>query len=466
MDAVGTRKQAEVSRDQRGYTLDSRVSAVTDEPPEAKPEVAHADVVVVGGGPAGVVLALLLARKGVRVTLLEAQGDFAREFRGDTLHPATMELMDQIGLAERLLEIEHVKAREFSLHTPRGTFTVGDYGRLQRTRFPYLVLMPQARFLEFLVAEAKQYPNFKIGMRSRVVGLIEEDGRVRGVRYRNADGERREIRTELVVGTDGRFSKVRQLAGIELDKFGVGQDMLWFKLPRRPKDPSDADAGLYFGPGHYLALLKREEHWQAGYSIPKDGYKEAREAGVEPIKTFIRENAPSWLHDRLDELRNWEDIRLLSVQIARVKRWYGPGLLLIGDAAHVTSPAGGIGISLAIQDAVAAANKLAEPLQAGRLSTKDLAAVQRRRGWQILLDQRMQVSGEKGFVKVLDNGGTWEPSLAARLALRIPVLRDLPVRLNAFGFRTERLKPELVEPSPSPTGSRAARKLGLRNDGR
>lgn len=417
---------------------------------EAVPGTAGtADTVIVGGGPAGVVLAFLLARQGVNVVLLEAQGDFDRDFRGDTIHPAIMELMDTLGLAGRLLEVEHEKVPQVRYLAPSGgrPFVIADLGRL-RTRFPYLVLMLQSRFIGFLLAEAKRYPNLEVRMRSRVQELIEEEGVVRGVRYRSPEGVH-EVRARLVVGADGRFSRVRQLAGIELEEFSAGTDVLYFNAPRRPDDAAGAVVDIHFGPTASLALIDRGTYWQAGVSIPKGTYQKARAAGVGPIKKFVGEAVP-WLSDRLEgALTDWGQLTLLSVKIGRAERWHRPGLLLIGDAAHVMSPSGGVGINLAAQDAVAAANALTEPLRSdAEVREEDLARVQRRRGWQAALVQGQQVAAEKDIASSFEAGRPYEAPLALRVLTRLPVLGALPAWVTAYGVLPERLKPGLVEPRP------------------
>ncbi|MEV0053256.1 FAD-dependent oxidoreductase [Saccharopolyspora shandongensis] len=292
--------------------------------------------VVVGAGPAGMMLAYLLARSGVEVTLLESHRDFDRDFRGDSLHPYTLELLDALGLAERLLELPHFPARLFRLHTPHGTLTTADYGKL-RTRFNYVALMPQARFLDFLAAEAAWLPAFTLRMGAKVNGLVQDEaGRVTGVRFRDELGEH-ERASSLVIGADGRFSKVRRLAEIPAHPLGASSDLLWFRLPRHDDDPPEADVDLYFGSDHYVGLLGGPTDWQVGYALPKGDYAVARAAGPAPIRDFVAGHVP-WLADRVHLLRDFAQTTLLSVDIARVDTWHRPGLLLIGDAAHVIPP--------------------------------------------------------------------------------------------------------------------------------
>src|ERR671911_2720114 len=334
---------------------------------------------VVGGGPGGAVLGLLLARAGVDVTLLEAHPDFDREFRGDTLHPSVMEIMDQLGLAERLLELRHSELRNFTLQTASGPFTPVDLSRL-KTKFPYITMMPQTSFLEFVTREAKRHRNFRLVMGARVRELVEEDGVIRGVRYEFEDG-RHEVRALITVGADGRGSRVRRLAGFEPVKTSPPMDVLWFKLPREPEDP-EGIVGR-FGRGHIAVMLDRLDHWQAGYVIPKGTYPELRAAGIGALKQAFAELIPEYA-DRLEYLEDWRQASLLSVESSRCPRWYKAGLLLIGDAAHVMSPVGGVGINYAIQDAVVAANVLAGPLKESQarlveLHTQYLAAGQRPR---------------------------------------------------------------------------------------
>jgi len=449
-DRAGQRERREVemvSGTERNADGSAATAAVVASP-ETVPATTHTDAVVVGGGPAGVVLAFLLARQGVDVVLLEAQGDFDRDFRGDTIHPAIIELMDRLGLAERLLQLEHEKVPEVRYLTPGGgrPFVIADLGRL-RTRFPYLVLMLQSRFIGFLLAEAERYPNLEVRMRSRVQWLIEEDGAVRGVRYRSPEGPR-EVRARLVVGADGRFSKVRQLAGIELKEFSAGTDVLYFNVPRRPDDAAGAVVDIHFGPKNSLALIDRGAYWQAGVSIPKGTYQQAKTAGVGPIKDFVRGAVP-WISERLDALTDWGQLTLLSVKIGRAERWHRPGLLLIGDAAHVMSPSGGVGINLAVQDAIAAANALTEPLRSGAgVEEGDLAKVQRRRGWQAAIVQGQQVAAERDIAKSFEGGRPYEAPPFLKALTRLPVLGALPAWLTAYGVLPERLKPGLVEPRP------------------
>jgi 2-polyprenyl-6-methoxyphenol hydroxylase-like FAD-dependent oxidoreductase len=396
---------------------------------------------VVGGGPGGAVLSLLLARAGVDVTLLEAHPDFDREFRGDTLHPSVMEIMDQLGLAQRLLELRHTELRTFTLQTVSGPFTPVDLSRLD-TNYPYITMMPQTSFLEFVTGEASRYPIFRLVMGARVRELVEEDGVVRGVRYESEDGWH-EVRAVLTVGADGRGSRVRRLAGFEPIKTSPPMDVLWFKLPRKKEDP-EGIVGR-FGRGHAAVMLDRDDYWQGGYIIPKGTYPELRREGIEALHRGFAELIPEYA-DRIEHVTDWSQASLLSVESSRCPRWYRPGLLLIGDAAHVMSPVGGVGINYAIQDAVVAANVLSGPLKESQarlveLDTKYLAAVQRRRELPTRLIQRAQaLIQQQVLARALRSNEPFAPPLLIRLLLRVPLVRNIPSRIVAFGFWPVRVK--------------------------
>jgi 2-polyprenyl-6-methoxyphenol hydroxylase-like FAD-dependent oxidoreductase len=388
---------------------------------------------VVGGGPGGMMLSLLLARKGVPVTLLEAHKDFDRDFRGDTIHPSILELLDEIGLAEPLHKLRHVKVFGPTLRAANTTFTPFDFRRL-KTKFPYIMLIPQTKFLEFIATEASKYAVFRLKMTANVESLIEESGSVRGVRYLSNDGWH-EIRATLTVGADGRFSKVRSLAGFEMIKTSPPMDILWFRLPHLPEDPQD-DAGRVrggFANGRMLAVFDRFDYWQVGYVFPKGTYQQVRAAGLQPLRDSIVAIEPSFAK-HVASLTDWHQLSLLSVESGRCPRWYKPGLLLIGDAAHVMSPVGGVGINYSIQDATVASNMLASPLKAGRVEVGDLARVQSDREWPTRIIQAAQSAVQRRIVaNVLSSpNGVRIPALLPFL-FRIPVIRDIPARLIAFG---------------------------------
>jgi 2-polyprenyl-6-methoxyphenol hydroxylase-like FAD-dependent oxidoreductase len=384
---------------------------------------------IVGGGPAGAMLGLLLARKGVDVVVLEKHGDFLRDFRGDTLHPSTMEIMDELGLAEKLLRLKHTKAPRLRFRTPQGTVTVADFRRL-KTRFPYVAFMPQWDFLDFVTKEASRYPNFRLEMSAEVRELVVEDGSIRGVRYEAPDGAH-EVRAALTVAADGRHSRVRERSGLKVVETGPPIDVLWFRLPRREGDPAESSG--YIGAGKVLVLINRGDYWQTAYVIPKGADRRVREAGLEAFRQSIDEAVP-YVADRTDELRDWEQAKLLSVQVDHLRRWHRPGLLCIGDAAHAMSPVGGVGINLAIQDAVAAANALAGPLLEGNVGVRHLRSVQRRReiptrtiqGFQTLAHRRV-------FAPAVSSGGLPSPPAPLRALLGLQAVRDLPARVIAFG---------------------------------
>lgn len=384
---------------------------------------------IVGSGPAGAVLALLLARKGIPVMLLEEHMDFDRDFRGDTIHPSTMQIMDEIGVADRLLQLDHTKAFGVPVQTATGAVTLADFRRL-KTRFPYIAMVPQVHFLEFITNEAKHYPSFQLVMGARVEKLIEENGEVRGVHYRGQDGWH-EVRALLTVGADGRFSRMRRLAGFEPIKTAPPMDVLWFRLPRTPGDPEQSGGRL--GGGHILVMLNRSDHWQMGYIIPKGGYQEIKAAGLEKLRETIAGLLPEFA-DRMDAIHEWKQVSVLSVESSRLPKWYRPGLLLIGDAAHVMSPVGGVGINYAIQDAVVAANVLTEHLKAGKATVSDLAEVQRKRELPIRIIQGFQNTLQKQVLaKVLNSDKPIKMSPLLLFLLRVPGLRNLPARLIAFG---------------------------------
>jgi len=385
-----------------------------------------------------VVLALLLARKGVPVTLLESHHDFDRDFRGDTIHPSTLEALHHLGLADRLLQMPHGKLAAMQFSSNGVVTTVARFSRL-KTKFPYIMILPQARFLEFLAEEARKYPSFRLVFDANVQRLVQDGGETKGVRYRAGDGRWHEVRAVVTVGADGRFSRVRNLCGAVPIKATPPMDVLWFRLPRRPSDPRD-QITFYVGGGLFLFLLDRGDEWQVGYGLTKGTFTETKAAGIDALRADLARQVP-WVADRVGALEDWKQIVVLSVDSSRVPTWHRPGLLLVGDAAHVMSPVGGVGINYAIQDAIEAANVLADPLKSGRVSEAQLAAVQARRELAVKVIQRFQGLVQDRVVKTaLDKDRPFQLPLVVRVLLKVPVLRDLPARLIAFGIRRARIR--------------------------
>lgn len=390
---------------------------------------------IVGAGPAGAILALLLARQGVPVVLLEAHADFDRDFRGDTIHPSVLTILDEIGLAEPLLQIHHTQLSTLGFQTPSGLVNVINLTGLPG-RYPYIAMIPQVKFLEFITSEARRYPDFHLVMGAQVDELIREEGggennKICGVRYHAHDGWY-EVRSILIVGTDGRFSRIRKLAGCEPIKTSPPMDILWFRLSRKPDD-SDLTFGR-FAPRLIVALINRDDYWQIGYVIPKGEYQHVRAAGLEHLQQTFASAVPE-LADRINELQAWKQISVLSVESSYVPRWYRPGLLLLGDAAHVMSPVGGVGINYAVQDAVVAANMLAGKLRYGIVEQRDLARVQRARALPTRFIQLLQsLVQQRILATALNSSQTFTMPAAFRIALRLPGLRQLPARIVAYGL--------------------------------
>ena len=374
-------------------------------------------VVIAGGGPAGMMLGLLLARAGVKTLVLEKHADFLRDFRGDTLHPSTLEVMAELGLLDELLRLPHDRVPEISAQFGDASLVVADFRRLP-VRCGFIAMMPQWEFLNFLASHAARYPKFSLRMSAEVTGLIEG-----GVKVGSE-----EIRADLVVGADGRHSTVRRLAGLEVETLGAPIDVLWFRLRRKETDPPGSmgrfDAGAIF------VLINRREYWQCGYVIPKGGLDAVRSAGLPAFRATLERLVP-WAADRSAEIASWEQVKLLTVQIDRLRRWWRPGLLCIGDAAHAMSPVGGVGINLAIQDAVAASNILS--------AGGSLQEIQKRREWPVRVTQRLQILMQDRVITPLLSGRkALQPPLFLRLAHRFPALRRLPGRLIGMGVRPER----------------------------
>jgi len=390
---------------------------------------------IVGGGPAGLVLALLLARKGVATTLLEAHGDFDRAFRGDTVHPSTLEILDDIGLARACLALEHGVMERMVLHSGGVATTIADFSRV-RAPFPFVAMIPQARFLEFLAGEASKYPAFDLRLGCRVKELVIEEDRVRGAVYEK-DGERHELRATLTVAADGRASRVRKLAGFVPIKNAAAMDVMWVVLPR--KDGEELDTGFRVGAGHMIVVLARREEWQLGCVILKGDARVVRAAGLPALRESIGRLVPE-LADRVDLLQEWKQVHHLSVESSRIPTWHRPGLLAIGDAAHVMSPVAGVGINYAIQDAVAAANLLTDSLRRGGVSARELERVQARRELPVRVIQYFQSIVQGIVVKRALDDRPFRLPVVARLMSSIPLLRNLPARIVGWGIRPERVR--------------------------
>lgn len=396
----------------------------------ADPGDGRVDCCIAGAGPAGAVLALLLARAGVTVVLLEKHSDFLRDFRGDTLHPSTLQIMDEIGLADELLKLPHSKVDRFEVPTNAGPVPLLDLRRL-RTRFPFIAFMPQWDFLSFITARAARYPSFELRMNATATGLVfDARGTVTGLTYAGPAGDAR-VSAQLVVAADGRHSALREAAGLSSRRTAPPVDVVWFRLTRKRSDPAAIQGRT--GAGQFLVFLYRGDYWQVGAGIPKGGMRALKERGLDDFRRRISIAAPEF-SDRVDEIRDWTDIKLLEVRADRLRRWWRPGLLCIGDAAHAMSPVGGVGINFAVQDAVVTANQITGPLLRRAVTAHDLAGVQRRRQLPTAVVQLFQSLAQRGmgFALRRTDQQAVAPALLALLP-RIPVLRDLPGRFMAFG---------------------------------
>jgi 2-polyprenyl-6-methoxyphenol hydroxylase-like FAD-dependent oxidoreductase len=392
---------------------------------------------IVGGGPAGMMLGYLLARRGVEVAVLEKHEDFFRDFRGDTVHPSTLEVLKELGLLEEFLKLPHQRVESLGVVLGDTLFEVADFRHVP-THCKFVALMPQWDFLNFLASHAKKFPSFQLLMRHEASDLIRDGNRIAGVVARH-DGRDVEVRADLVVGCDGRHSVIRGAAGLEVIEHGVPIDVLWFRLSRGPGDPAQVLGNVNYGKA--LILIDRSDYFQAGLIIPKGSYDGTRARGIDAFRAAILQIAP-WLGERVSELRDWDQIKILTVQINRLRHWRRPGLLCIGDAAHAMSPAGGVGINLAIQDAVAAANLLAAPLRARRLCAADLLAVERLRAFPTRITQAIQLFAHRGIVRVFQNPGPIHAPWQMRAIQQIPGIHRALGYAVGVGARPEHVRPE------------------------
>lgn len=399
-------------------------------------KVLNTSCAIAGGGPAGLMLGLLLARAGVDVTVLEKHDDFLRDFRGDTIHPSTLEVIYELGLEEEFLKLPHTRAPKLMAEMGGQTITMADFSRLPvRNRF--IAFMPQWDFLNFLAGQAARYPNFRLLTGARVTEVLEEGHRVQGLKVETAEGTLM-LWSDLVVAADGRNSVVREKAGLDVESFGSPSEVVWMKLSKQEGDPAQTMG--HAGPRQGFVLIDRGDYWQCGYIVRGETFEEIRQHDLEEFRNKVRAVSPLPA-ERMDEIQGWSDVSLLQVRIDRLKQWWKPGLLAIGDAAHAMSPIGGVGVNLAIQDAVAAANILAEPLAEHRLQDAHLAAVEKRRLFPTKATQKLQLmmrsNRRKELVQKEQKKG---PPAFIRNIARFPLLAHLAGRLMGLGFRMEHVR--------------------------
>ena len=394
------------------------------------------DCVIAGGGPAGMLMGFLLARAGVDVVVLEKHADFLRDFRGDTIHPSTLEVMHELGLLEEFLRRPHDELHEVAIRVGDEQAKLADFRHVP-THCKFLMMMPQWEFLDFLADHACRLPNFHLVMQAEARTLLSGDGRVTGLVARTPEGDL-EVHAALVVGADGRHSTIRAQAGLEPDDFGAPMDVLWLRVSRRPEDPPDLFGQI--DAGRMLVMIARGDYWQCALLIPKGGFDAVRGRGMAALHDSIRALSP-WLGERVRELVDWDQVKLLAVTVDRLREWAKPGLLCIGDAAHAMSPIGGVGINLAVQDAVAAARLLARPLREHAVDLAALQRVQRRREWPVRVVQRMQITMQDRLIApVLAASGPVRMPAFLRLLGRFALLRRIPAWFIGVGVRPEHVR--------------------------
>ncbi len=390
---------------------------------------------IAGGGPAGIMLGYQLARAGVDVIILEKHSDFLRDFRGDTIHPSTMEVLYELGLLEDFLKLPHFKVEGVRLKIGDDFITMGDLTHL-KVHAPFIAFTPQWDFLNFISRKGREYPGFKLMMDTEVTGLIQENGRIAGV-YAKNDNDEFEIRADIVVGADGRSSIVREEAGLEIMEFGAPIDVLWYRLSKQPGDPGQVFGVMNYG--KFMLMLNRGDYWQCAFVIAKGDFDNIKKEGLENFKKGIVRLAP-FTEGRIDELQDWDAIKLLSVKVDRLRKWFRPGLLCIGDAAHAMSPIGGVGINLAIQDSVAAANVLIPAFRKGAPVEDDLAKIQKRRTFPTKITQRFQVfMQDRVLIPYLKTDNKVKTPFLLKLFNWFPILRRLPARFIGIGVRPEHI---------------------------
>jgi 2-polyprenyl-6-methoxyphenol hydroxylase-like FAD-dependent oxidoreductase len=399
---------------------------------------------IVGGGPAGMMLGYLLGRAGIDVVVLEKHADFFRDFRGDTVHPSTLQVMDELGLIDGFLKLPHQRLQKIEGMFGGTSVRIADLGRL-KTRYPFIAFMPQWDFLNFLRERGKRFTSLKVMMNTKAIDLIRRGDAVAGVRAKTAEGVI-DIEADLTVACDGRHSVVRERAGLAIEEIGAPMDVLWFRAGRKPDETENLFARIE--PGKMMITFDRGDYWQCAYVIAKGQYDAVKARGLQALLDDVARMAPI-LKSGLADVKDWDDVKLLTVAINRLKRWTLPGLLCIGDAAHAMSPVGGVGVNLAVQDAVAAANLLAAKLASGCPSEDELDAIRRRREFPVKMTQRMQVVAQNNIIgAALTSGGRpLKVPLAVRLVTAVPWLQGITAHFVGLGVRPEHVRSP-VSPEP------------------